>query len=151
MPLTEPMIRVEKLHHTYFPDSPNPIHALRDVNLEIRRGEYVVIIGHNGSGKSTLAKHLNGLLLPSQGDVWVKGWNTREAAHRLDVRSTVGMVFQSPDNQIVATIVEEDVAFGPENLGVPQLNLTGGADGVVARGGKPVAVMLLTHIVDRKR
>jgi energy-coupling factor transporter ATPase len=121
--MTEPIIRVENLHHTYFPDTPNAIHALRGVSFSVQRGEYLAIIGHNGSGKSTLAKHLNGLLLPTQGDVWVKEWNTRDAAHRRDVRSTVGIVFQSPDDQIVATIVEEDVAFGPENLGVPRPEL----------------------------
>jgi energy-coupling factor transport system ATP-binding protein len=122
------MIRVENVHHTFLADSPAPIHALRGVSFTIRRGEYVAIIGHNGSGKSTLAKHLNGLLLPTQGDVWVKGWNTKDTAHRLDVRSTVGMVFQTPDNQIVATIVEEDVAFGPENLGVPHAKLRARVD-----------------------
>ena len=121
--MTELIIRVENLYHTYFPDTPNAIHALRDVSLTVQRGEYLAIIGHNGSGKSTLAKHLNGLLLPTQGDVWVNDWNTRDAAHLLDVRSTVGMVFQTPDNQIVATIVDEDVAFGPENLGVPRPEL----------------------------
>ncbi len=121
--MTKSIIRVENLHHTYFPESPRAIHALRGVSFTVQRGEYLAIIGHNGSGKSTLAKHLNGLLLPTQGDVWVNDWNTRDAAHRLDVRSTVGMVFQTPDNQIVATIVEEDVAFGPENLGVPRAEL----------------------------
>ncbi len=121
--MTEPIIRVENVHHDYFPDTPNAIHALRGVSFTVQRGEYLAIIGHNGSGKSTLAKHLNGLLLPTQGDVWVNEWNTRDGAHRLDVRSTVGMVFQTPDNQIVATIVEEDVAFGPENLGVPHAEL----------------------------
>ncbi len=119
----QPIIRVENVYHTYFPDSPRAIHALSGVSFTVQRGEYLTIIGHNGSGKSTLAKHLNGLLLPTRGDVWVNEWNTRDAAHRLDVRSTVGMVFQTPDNQIVATIVEEDVAFGPENLGVPRAEL----------------------------
>ena len=121
--MTEPIIRLENVHHTYFSDTPRAIRALRGVSFAVQRGEYLAIIGHNGSGKSTLAKHLNGLLLPTQGEVWVNGWNTRDAAHRLDVRSTVGMVFQTPDNQIVATIVEEDVAFGPENLGVPRPEL----------------------------
>ncbi|HEX7586925.1 MAG TPA: energy-coupling factor transporter ATPase [Anaerolineae bacterium] len=121
--MPEPILRVENLFHTYFPGTPNAIDALLDVSFTVQRGEYLAIIGHNGSGKSTLAKHLNGLLLPTGGDVWVKEWNTRDVAHRLDVRSTVGMVFQSPDNQIVATIVEEDVAFGPENLGVPRVEL----------------------------
>ncbi len=121
--MPEQIIRVENLRHTYFPDSPNAIHALRGVSFTVQRGEYLAIIGHNGSGKSTLAQHLNGLRLPTQGDVWVNDWNTHDAAHRIDIRSTVGMVFQTPDNQIVATIVEEDVAFGPENLGVPRPEL----------------------------
>jgi energy-coupling factor transport system ATP-binding protein len=90
------------------------------VNLTVHTGEYVVILGHNGSGKSTLAKHLNALLLPTEGNVWVKSWSTREREHVLNIRTTVGMVFQHPDNQFVATIVEEDVAFGPENLAVPR-------------------------------
>jgi len=94
------------------------VQALAGVNLSIEQGEYVAILGHNGSGKSTLAKHLNALLLPSAGEVWVRDWNTRDRQHTLDIRRTVGMVFQHPDNQIVATVVEEDVAFGPENLGV---------------------------------
>ncbi len=115
-----PLIRVENLHHTYSADSPQLVRALRGVNLSIQPGEFLAIVGHNGSGKSTLARHLNGLLLPTLGDVWVKGWNTKDPSHRVDIRSTVGMVFQSPDNQIVATIVEEDVAFGPENLGLPR-------------------------------
>src|SRR5262249_13388075 len=82
-------------------------------------GDYVAILGHNGSGKSTLARHLNALLLPTQGKVFVKDWDTQDLAHTLDIRATVGMVFQNPDNQMVATIVEEDVAFVPENLAVP--------------------------------
>jgi energy-coupling factor transport system ATP-binding protein len=116
---SEPIIRVENLHHTFLPDSPAPVKALCGVSLAIQPGEYLAIIGHNGSGKSTLARHLNGLLLPTQGDVWVKEWNTRQANRRREIRSTVGMVFQNPDNQIIATLVEEDVAFGPENLGIP--------------------------------
>ena len=93
--------------------------ALDQVSLNIAAGEFVAIVGHNGSGKSTLAKHLNGLLLPTSGDVWVAGMNTKDEQHRWDIRQTVGMVFQNPDNQIVAATVEEDVAFGPENLGLP--------------------------------
>lgn len=117
------IIRAENVTHTYGADTDAPVTALRDVSLEIRRGEYVAIVGHNGSGKSTLAKHFNGLLLPTAGDVWVKGWNTRDYEQRLSIRSTVGMVFQNPDNQIVSTIVEEDVAFGAENLGIPRPEL----------------------------
>jgi energy-coupling factor transporter ATPase len=114
----KPIIRLENVHYTYQPESEQPIPALQGIDLTVRPGEYLVILGHNGSGKSTLAKHLNALLLPSEGEVWIKGWNTQERQHIRDIRSTVGMVFQNPDNQIVATIVEEDVAFGPENLGV---------------------------------
>lgn len=117
-----PVIRIENLHHTYQRES-GAVQALRGIDLSIEPGEYVVLLGHNGSGKSTLVKHLNALLLPTQGEVWVKGWNTRERAHLREIRSTVGMVFQQPDNQIVATIVEEDVAFGPENLGLPRAEI----------------------------
>jgi energy-coupling factor transporter ATPase len=118
--LTEPIIRVENVHFAYNVESTTPIVALTEINLEVMPGEYLVIVGHNGSGKSTLAKHLNALLLPTQGDVWVNGMNTKNGAHTLTIRASVGMVFQIPDNQIVATVVEEDVAFGPANLGVPE-------------------------------
>ena len=118
-----PILRIEKLHHTFAAADGGTVQALAGVDLTVAAGEYVVILGHNGSGKSTLAKHLNALLLPTQGDVWVKDWNTRDAAHHRAIRATVGMVFQTPDNQIVATIVEEDVAFGPENLGVPRAEM----------------------------
>jgi energy-coupling factor transport system ATP-binding protein len=114
-----PIIRVENLSFTYLPENGTPVPALHGVSLSIEPGEYVAILGHNGSGKSTLARHLNALLLPTAGRVWVKDWNTQDATHVLDIRSTVGMVFQNPDNQMLATIVEEDVAFGPENLAVP--------------------------------
>ncbi len=93
--------------------------VLRDINLKVKKGEFVVIIGHNGSGKSTLAKHINALLVPSLGKVEVMGMDTRDPAKAWEIRQRVGMVFQNPDNQLVAAIVEEDVAFGPENQGVP--------------------------------
>lgn len=118
-----PIIRLENVSYSYESEGLPSVRALDGINLEIEQGEYVVILGHNGSGKSTLAKHLNALLLPSGGNVWVRDWNTRDLHHTLDIRRTVGMVFQHPDNQIVATIVEEDVAFGPENLGVPRPEL----------------------------
>jgi energy-coupling factor transporter ATPase len=114
------MIIIENLHHTYDLDRPSPVLALRGIDLHIDKGEYVVIIGRNGSGKSTLAKHLNALLLPTEGDVWIEHMNTKDPQHLSTLRRTVGMVFQVPDNQLVATVVEEDVAFGPENIGVPQ-------------------------------
>lgn len=116
-----PIIRVENVSYTYKASGARAaVPALRGLSLSIEPGEYVVIIGHNGSGKSTLARHLNGLLLPDAGEVWVKEWGTRDKASLREIRRTVGMVFQQPDNQIVATIVEEDVAFGPENLGIPR-------------------------------
>lgn len=119
--MTEPLIRMENVTYIYPAGTGKP--ALTGVSLTVRPGEYVAIVGANGSGKSTLARHMNALLLPHTGDVWVNGWNTRDRAHIRNIRRTVGMVFQVPDNQIVATIVEEDVAFGPENLGVPDADL----------------------------
>ncbi|MEE1238641.1 MAG: energy-coupling factor transporter ATPase [Acutalibacteraceae bacterium] len=95
------------------------IAAVKDLSLEIERGSFTVILGHNGSGKSTLAKMLNGLNKPTSGDVFVDGLNTKDEEREIEVKRKVGMVFQNPDNQIIASIVEEDVAFGPENLGVP--------------------------------
>lgn len=93
--------------------------AVKDVNLSVEPGEFIAILGHNGSGKSTLAKHFNALLLPSEGFIVVDGMDTADENHTWDVRSTAGMVFQNPDNQIIGQVVEEDVGFGPENLGVP--------------------------------
>jgi energy-coupling factor transporter ATPase len=126
--LPEPIVAVRALHHTYGPASARPIHALQGIDLDIYPGDYLVIVGHNGSGKSTLARHLNALLRPTAGEVRVAGLDTRDPAHELAIRSTVGIVFQVPDNQIVATVVEEDVAFGPENLGVPRDELLARVD-----------------------
>ncbi len=113
------IIRLRNVHYAYDSHSADPIPALQGVDLTIHDGEFVTIVGHNGSGKSTLARHLNALLLPDRGEVSIKGWKTTDLSRLREIRSTVGMVFQNPDNQIVATIVEEDVAFGPENLGIP--------------------------------
>lgn len=93
--------------------------AIDEVDVSVEKGEFVAILGHNGSGKSTLAKHLNAILMPTEGTVWVGGMDTREEENLWDVRQTAGMVFQNPDNQIIANVVEEDVGFGPENIGVP--------------------------------
>ena len=93
--------------------------AIDEVSLDIEPGQFIAILGHNGSGKSTLAKHMNALLVPSDGTMWVDGMDTKEDEHLWDVRQSAGMVFQNPDNQIIGTVVEEDVGFGPENLGVP--------------------------------
>ena len=93
--------------------------AIDDLTLDIKQGDFVAILGHNGSGKSTFAKQINGILLPTDGTVWISGMSTADDAHIWDIRKTAGMVFQNPDNQIIGNIVEEDVGFGPENLGVP--------------------------------
>ena len=93
--------------------------ALDEVNLEVKEGQFIAILGHNGSGKSTLAKHINALLSPTEGELWVDGMDVREEENMLPVRRTAGMVFQNPDNQIIASVVEEDVGFGPENIGIP--------------------------------
>lgn len=109
------VIKIENLHYTYPGDDAE---SLKGVSLEIERGSFVAVLGHNGSGKSTLAKHLNAILLPIEGKVLIDGIDTADENNLLKIRSTVGMVFQNPDNQIVANVVEDDVAFAPENLGV---------------------------------
>ncbi len=111
----QPIIRIEDLHFTYPGDSAE---TLRGLSLEIAEGSFVAVLGHNGSGKSTLAKLLNAILLPTSGKVYVCGRDTEDEEHLLDIRRSVGLVFQNPDNQIVANVVEDDVAFAPENLGV---------------------------------
>ena len=93
--------------------------AVDNVNMSIKPGDFIAILGHNGSGKSTFAKHINALVFPTEGSVWVDGMDTSEDEHLLDIRQTAGMVFQNPDNQIVGTLVDEEVGFGPENIGVP--------------------------------
>lgn len=113
------MIQVIGLEHSYQGGEAGTVKAVNGVSLSVNKGEFVAIIGHNGSGKSTLAKHLNGLLLPTGGQVLVEGLDTRDPMNTWEIRRKVGMVFQNPDNQLVATTVEEDVAFGPENLGIP--------------------------------
>ncbi|MDR5659521.1 energy-coupling factor transporter ATPase [Serpentinicella sp. ANB-PHB4] len=111
------IIKFKDLTYKYT-DNDESSTALNSISKEINQGEFVVIIGHNGSGKSTLAKLLNALLLPTSGDVYIMGNNTKNSQLLWEIRETAGMVFQNPDNQIVATVVEEDVAFGPENLGI---------------------------------
>lgn len=114
----KPIIQVKDVHFLYSGEEHLPP-VLNGASLEIEEGSFVVILGHNGSGKSTLAKHLNGILIPNEGCVLVDGMDTRDASKLLDIRRTVGMVFQNPDNQMVASVVEDDVAFAPENLGIP--------------------------------
>lgn len=110
------MLKVDNLWFRYTQDSD---WALQGLNLEVKKGEFLCVLGSNGCGKSTLAKHFNAILVPEKGDVWVEDINTKEEERLLEIRQKVGMVFQNPDNQIVATVVEEDVAFALENMGVP--------------------------------
>ena len=131
----EPFICLEKLSHSYQGLKNEITYALSEVDLAIQPGEFVAIIGTNGSGKSTLAKHLNALLLPSEGRCLVAGLDTREAEQLWHIRQQVGMVFQNPDNQLVATLVEEDVAFGPENLGVPTAEIVSRVERALAQVG----------------
>jgi len=116
----KPIIATEDLHFSYKPDDPDTPEVLKGVNISIMPGEFVAVLGHNGSGKSTLAKCLNGILMPTSGRVIVGGLETGDENNLFEIRKTAGMVFQNPDNQIVATVVEEDVAFAPENMGFPQ-------------------------------
>lgn len=117
------MIEVKNLEHQFRNSQGGYQQALKGVNLHIKQGEFVAIIGHNGSGKSTLAKHFNALLLPHRGSVTVNGLDTKESNYLWKIRQEVGMVFQNPDNQLIATTVEEDVAFGPENLGIKPVKI----------------------------
>lgn len=113
------MIDVEKLSFSYDDEETNEKkYVIKELDLHIDKGSFVAVLGHNGSGKSTFAKHLNGILLPSGGKVYIAGMDTKDESHTFDIRKTAGMVFQNPDNQIVAAIVEDEVAFAPENLGV---------------------------------
>lgn len=120
MNTNETVIQIKALGFSYETEDGNKTEVLKGINLEIKRGEFIAVLGHNGSGKSTLAKHLNSILVPTEGCVLVDGMDTRDDSLLYEIRRRVGMVFQNPDNQLVATIVEEDVAFAPENLGLPQ-------------------------------
>ena len=115
----EPVIETKGLKHVYIDADNNQVTALDGIDMQIRPGEFVAVIGANGSGKSTLARHFNALLLPTEGSVKVHGLDTLDENSLWQIRQNTGMVFQNPDNQIVAAVVEEDVAFGPENIGVP--------------------------------
>ena len=140
------IIKTENLSFSYFADEgKEPRLALNGVDLAIEKGSFVVILGHNGSGKSTLAKHMNAVLLPSGGKVWVEGMDTLDEALLLEIRRRVGMVFQNPDNQIVANVVEEDVAFGPENMGVPTEEIRARVDKALAAVGMDKFTMHAPH------
>lgn len=122
--MNEIMIKIEDVTYEYkslIDDSVQT--AVKNLSLEVKKGEFLVILGHNGSGKSTLSKMMNGLLMPTSGQIFVKGMDTNDEDKIWEIRESAGIVFQNPDNQIVATIVEEDVAFGPENQGVPEAEI----------------------------
>ena len=145
--MTQSMIRTQDLRFSYTaPDGLAPV-VLDGVDLEIQEGSFVAVLGHNGSGKSTLAKHLNAILLPTGGKVWVDGIDTLDESKLLDIRRTVGMVFQNPDNQIVANVVEEDVAFAPENLGVPSDEIRRRVDEALAMVGMSAYTTHAPHLL----
>lgn len=129
------LIEIKNLKHSYIDTDGNEIHALNGVSLDIYKGEFIAVIGANGSGKSTLARHLNALLLPTEGKCIVAGMDTEDDKNLWNIRQHVGMVFQNPDNQIVAAIVEEDAAFGPENIGVPPAEIRTRVDNALAAVG----------------
>ena len=132
----QPMIQTDALSISYpVEEGQRRTTALDNVTLSIEKGSFVVVLGHNGSGKSTLAKHMNAVLLPSGGAVYVEGMDTKKEELLLEIRRRVGMVFQNPDNQIVANVVEEDVAFAPENLGVPTAEIRRRVDDALAAVG----------------
>ena len=140
MKMKQPLIRFEDVSFVYSKrgqedDSLEEWQALKEINLDIYEGEFVAVLGHNGSGKSTLAKHSNALLLPTSGRVLVGGLDTQDSERVWEIRQMVGMVFQNPDNQLVATTVEEDVAFGPENLGIPSQEIQKRVDESLAAVG----------------
>lgn len=128
-------IEIEHLSHVYHAGEEGEHRALDDVSLSVERGEFVAVLGSNGSGKSTLAKHLNALLLPTEGACRVDGLDTQEEAEVWRIRQKVGMVFQNPDNQLIAAVVEDDVAFGPENLGAPPREIRQRVDDALAAVG----------------
>ncbi len=133
--MPQPIIQTENLTFRYTTEEGAAPTVLDGVSLSIRRGEFVAVLGHNGSGKSTLSKHFNAILLPTAGKVYVDGMDTCDEDKLLDIRRRIGMVFQNPDNQIVASVVEEDVAFGPENLGVPSAEIRERVDSALAAVG----------------
>ncbi|MCL2361196.1 MAG: energy-coupling factor transporter ATPase [Defluviitaleaceae bacterium] len=138
------MIKTDKIYFAY-PGTGQTPDVLKEIDISIKSGEFVAILGHNGSGKSTLARHLNALLMPTQGTLWINGKDTKERENLWTIRQTVGMVFQNPDNQIIATVVEEDVAFGPENLGVSPAEIRQRVDETLATVGMESFALSAPH------
>ena len=145
--MKEPIIKTQDLLFRYTTEEGVAPTVLDGVDLTIEPGSFVAILGHNGSGKSTLAKHFNAILLPTDGKVYVDGMDTADEAPLLDIRRRVGMVFQNPDNQIVASVVEEDVAFAPENLGVPSPEIRQRVDEALATVGMTAYARHAPHLL----
>ena len=147
--MSDAIIKTEHVSFHYTPDEEGAVapSVLEDVTLSIKTGSFVAVLGHNGSGKSTLAKHMNAILLPSGGKVYVDGIDTTDEDRLLDVRRTVGMVFQNPDNQLVANVVEEDVAFAPENLGVEPKEIRRRVDEALAMVGMSQYAQHAPHLL----
>lgn len=139
------MIKADKISFSY-KNTDDGVSVFKDIDIEIKKGEFVCILGRNGSGKSTLAKHFNAILLPTGGTVYVKGMDTK-STDAYDIRRLVGMVFQNPDNQLVATVVEEDVAFAPENLGMPPEKIRKRVDWALERVGMSEYKMHAPHML----
>ena len=134
------MIQAKDVHYDYLQytednEKPEVKHALKGIDLEVKKGQFIAVIGPNGCGKSTFAKHINALLIPSEGSVFVEQIDTKDQTRVWDIRQKAGMVFQNPDNQIIASVVEEDVAFGPENIGVPTEEICKRVDNALALTG----------------
>ena len=138
---------LDHMTHVYQSGAAEPYEALRSVTLSVAEGEFVAILGANGSGKSTLARHLNALLLPTEGKCLVRGWDTRDESKRWDIRQEVSMVFQNPDNQLIAAVVEDDVAFGPENLGVPPEEIRARVQDALALVGMETHALDAPHLL----
>ena len=143
--MSETILTAENLKFRY--DAEQPVYALDGVSAQVKRGEFVAVLGANGCGKSTLAKHFNAILLPESGKVYVEGMDTADEDKLYDIRQTVGMVFQNPDNQIVANVVEEDVAFAPENLGVPSAEIRKRVDDALEAVGMSKFVKHAPHLL----
>ena len=145
--MTEIFFELDHVTHVYQSGEGEGHEALRGVTLSIAAGEFVAVLGANGSGKSTLARHLNGLLLPTEGRCLVHGFDTKDEMHRWDIRQEVSMVFQNPDNQLIAAVVADDVAFGPENLGVPPAEIRARVQNALALVGMEAYAQAAPHLL----
>mgnify|MGYP000982834506 CR=1 FL=1 len=145
--MTEIFFEIDHVTHVYQSSEGEGHEALRGVTLSIAAGEFVAVLGANGSGKSTLARHLNGLLLPTEGRCLVRGFDTKDEMHRWDIRQEVSMVFQNPDNQLIAAVVADDVAFGPENLGVPPAEIRARVQNALALVGMEAYAQAAPHLL----